>query len=151
MLDRFFSRLPDMTSDPRATYKARVIEVLADLKQENAHWTDVTIAEKLGVSKSAVGQWRKADAVPNPQTLFCLADLAGVSPRWLAMGEGPKVAPVQMQTMPAELLALAAKIGSLPPSVLETLRKTFGEHTPDERVEVFYPPAPTAKSAKKHR
>ena len=131
-----------METDPRRTYQLRVAAVLSELRDTHADWTDVTIATQLGISKSAVGQWRAGKALPNPQMMYALADLAGVAPRWLALGAGPKEAPLKTNTLPADVVALAVKIATLPPESVAALRPTFGETVSNERVVVFYPSPP---------
>lgn len=40
--------------------------------------TDAAMARRLGVSKSAVGKWRRAEAMPTPGNLRALSSLLGV-------------------------------------------------------------------------
>ena len=60
------------------------------------------LAAAVGVQESAVSQWlsRKIENIKAPH-LFAAADLLGVEPRWLCLGEGPKKARI-----PPELVDL---------------------------------------------
>jgi len=47
--------------------------------REAAGLTQAYVAERIGVTRQAVGQWESGESSPNPQTLALLADLYGVS------------------------------------------------------------------------
>lgn len=40
--------------------------------------TDSAVARKLGVSRSALGKWKRGDAMPSPDNLRAIATLLGV-------------------------------------------------------------------------
>lgn len=50
--------------------------------------SQVEIGRALGVSGVAVGTWEKSETVPNLETVERLAEFLGVSPGYLAFGEG---------------------------------------------------------------
>jgi transcriptional regulator with XRE-family HTH domain len=61
--------------------------------RERAGYDQVDVAKAIGVSESSVQRWEKCDinargTWPNGSQLLRLADLLGVSPRWLEWGEG---------------------------------------------------------------
>jgi transcriptional regulator with XRE-family HTH domain len=138
--------MSDKTSLPgRAGYPERVKEAMDDARQLHGLTTDVQLAAKLGVTKQSVSQWRKDLAVPNPQSLYALADLAQCSARWLALGIGRKdVLNTAQNSMSIQAWRLAQRIAAMNDSELAGLQRLFSGAAPDLAV----PPPPTYSAAK---
>ena len=132
---------PPMNRDPRLTYSTRVRETVDGL-QLREKWNDVQLAERLGISKTAVGKWRAGTAVPNPQMAVTLADLAGISIRWLIMGTGNRQA--RRQTAASEeVLRMAERLAQVSSDSLDVLREVFADQPAlDSRVAAVLPPVP---------
>ena len=130
-----------MNSDPRLTYSTRVRETVDGL-QLREKWNDVQLAERLGISKTAVGKWRTGTAVPNPQMAVTLADLAGISIRWLIMGTGSREA--RRKTAASdEVLRMAERLAQVSSDSLDVLREVFADRPAlDSRVAAVLPPVP---------
>jgi len=130
-----------MNSDPRLTYSTRVRETVDGL-QLREKWNDVQLAERLGISKTAVGKWRAGTAVPNPQMAVTLADLAGISIRWLIMGTGSREA--RRKTAASdEVLRMAERLAQVSSDSLDVLREVFADRPAlDSRVAAVLPPVP---------
>lgn len=128
-----------MTIDPRSGYADRVREAIA-LIQERDKLNDPALAKLLGVTKSAVGQWKKGTAVPNPQTMFAIADLANVAPRWLALGTVSKDFSIAASGVPKDLALMAHKLLQLKPAALDILKSVFVDQAVEDQViETHYP------------
>jgi transcriptional regulator with XRE-family HTH domain len=70
--------------------------------------TAAALATAIGVSRASISLLLSKDSKSmRPEHLFAAADFLGVEPRWLAIGEGPKVAPAA--ALPAELLEILKK------------------------------------------
>jgi transcriptional regulator with XRE-family HTH domain len=129
-----------MTTDPRSGYADRVREAIA-LIQERDGLNDPALAKRLGVTKSAVGQWKKGTAVPNPQMAFLVADLAKVAPRWLVLGNVPKDFSILGSNVSRDLALMANKLMLLSPAGLDILKSVFVDNAVDDKViEAHYPP-----------
>lgn len=70
------------------TINDRISACISELK-----CTDVELARQVGVSKQAIGDWKKGRVSGiKPEHLVNLADALGVEIRWLATGVGQKMA-----------------------------------------------------------
>ena len=136
-----------MNSDPRLTYSTRVRETVDGL-QLREKWNDVQLAERLGISKTAVGKWRTGTAVPNPQMAVTLADLAGISIRWLIMGTGSREA--RRKTAASdEVLRMAERLAQVSSDSLDVLREVFADRPAlVSRVAAVLPPVPPPPPSK---
>lgn len=62
------------------------------VRMEERGLTATDLAEKIGVSITAIQAILKGNTkFPRPETLFALADLLELEPRWLGVGEGPRL------------------------------------------------------------
>ena len=61
-------------------------EKLHTLRKQN-HWTQGELAEKLGLSTSAIGMYERGQREPNLETLIAMADAFGVGLSELIGGE----------------------------------------------------------------
>jgi phage repressor protein C with HTH and peptisase S24 domain len=53
--------------------------------------TQISVANRLGISQGTVSGWFNRGYVPQPRILFDLADMLGVRPEWLLEGKEPKL------------------------------------------------------------
>jgi transcriptional regulator with XRE-family HTH domain len=53
------------------------------------HLGQKELADKLGVSSGAVGNWEVGPTIPHPETLGKLAEILGVKPGWLLYEDQP--------------------------------------------------------------
>ena len=58
--------------------RANIANNIVELRKKN-HWTQAELAEKINYSDKAVSKWERAEAVPEIETLYALAQLFGVT------------------------------------------------------------------------
>lgn len=69
--------------EPMTTEREKAFGRRLKAAREASGFTQSFVAEKLGVTRQAVGQWESAETSPNPETLRKLADLYNVSADYL--------------------------------------------------------------------
>ena len=84
---------------------AKFGEKLHTLRKQN-HWTQGELAEKLGLSTSAVGMYERGQREPNLETLVAIADTFGIG---IAELVEPEKAPAPSE-LEKEMLALFRKL-----------------------------------------
>lgn len=78
------------------------------------------IAKACGVSRTAVTKWFKGGDI-KAKHIFRIADLCGVRPRWLALGEGPREPLKAVQRLSEGAVELAQMYDALPVQVQENV------------------------------
>lgn len=70
------------------TFSERLIQACDDhpLIPDYGHGSQVTVAEKLGVSQEAVRKYFNNESIPRPRKMKILAEFLGVSEEWLSLG-----------------------------------------------------------------
>lgn len=78
--------------------------------RKDAKLSQATLAEKLGVDRSAVAQWERDTAVsPTVGHLAQIALSTGVAFEWLATGRGPKIIGGEGEQPPAFVMDYVAQ------------------------------------------
>lgn len=86
----------------------------------------IKIAEACDVSRQTVYNWRRGDCTNlTGESLVELAEISGLSARWIINGKGPKIPTV---TLSQEAIDMADKIMALVPEKRALLEMIFNNH-----------------------
>lgn len=128
-LHRPCGRLPPMpTKDAGST----ALGLRISSRRRELGLTQEQLAQKAKCTKGAVSQWETGD-VHNLRLarLFRVADALGVEPRWLAIGEEPKLHQGKpRQGIPDKVVRLANRLAALPDDEQALLIKIFERTNP---------------------